>query len=150
MVEIWEIWKIVNNDFYIFDWWTSKDVFKIEKTTTNILFNWGNVWIWTTTPSEKLEVHWWIRIQNASYSAESDLNNLKYWWIYDLNNPINKPSWSWAWWYVEVIQHFNWTDAPDWKYVLQRWTDLGVDDALMFYRVCKAGDWKAWKQISTA
>lgn len=47
IIDIWGVW-----------WWTASH---------SVILNWNNVWIWTYTPTEKLEVYW-----NISFWAFSD------------------------------------------------------------------------------
>jgi len=109
----------------------------------------GNVWIGTTSPWVKLEVAYgWIINNSAIFWANStDLNTVIKWWNYNFNAPTNRPSWATNWGYLEVIQHYNWSDVPNWQHVLQRWTDLTTSTSKMWQRVRVASIWGSWVSI---
>ncbi len=49
-----------NLKFYTSEWTGNTEKMRIASS--------GNVWIWTTTPSEKLHVNWWVRFSDLAWA----------------------------------------------------------------------------------
>lgn len=68
--QVWEIWGMSSDDFWIADevnWWGTSRI-AIKRTT-------GNVWIWTISPTEKLEVNGTVLAWNIRTPWSIVINN---------------------------------------------------------------------------
>jgi len=118
-------------------------------SASELLITWQ---YWVDIPLISIEaittnIGWWLIVQNAQYSTVTDLDNLTTGWFYNLNWPTNKPATSTTWGYVEVIQHYNWSTAVDWNYVMQRWTDVTNNAWWSWLRIKAVWIWGAWRAM---
>lgn len=114
----------------------------------NTFLNWGNVWIWTSSPTEKLEVAWNLKVSNdIKWVVEHSFtttNILAWWtqvyWIYSIlwdkivcvkiryyTTDTGSQIWVWAWWAI-----------ADWP------VDLNPADHWQIIWHCGAVDWSQW------
>jgi len=102
------------------DWgWFSTSIFDENNNKILNVIDW-NVWIWTNTPTSKLDVDWatkiWWRLSVNSYATIQWVITA---WPIDSQININWTSWTISIWW------FNWMNAQDWApltITAWRWT----------------------------
>lgn len=103
-----KMWNVINNK--ISSSWTSDYLPKFSSnnsiSNSQIFENWSNIWIWTTLPSEKLEISWNIKLWGSSPTYR--IKNLSE--PVDNTDAANKK-------YVDTIVAAAWTTSTSSAYI---------------------------------